>query len=129
MLMRRLRSIVIGSVVAFIALQVAVFAGDTWQLQAAPWAGVEVKLPGDKTLTGSLSRSWTGDWILISDGGEELKFTDFESMSFEKASAASQEVGQWREWAPPALVVVLYMLWLFAPALKVLASRGPGDFK
>lgn len=56
-----------------LAFGATAFYSDVWQAKAFPTPGASVALKDGVVLHGQLSSSWSGDNILILDGGENIQ--------------------------------------------------------
>jgi hypothetical protein len=91
---------------AYVALTPALTIGSAWDLQAHPRSNVGVRLHG-RELHGSLTRDWSGHWVLTEDDGAEYRFHDFDSMSFQMPRVPSSPWRSWRAMVPFFSVAVV----------------------
>ena len=103
--------IVAVAIVLYFALDPALQFGAIWNLRANPAEGVEVTLERGEVLRGALSREWSGEWVVLRDGGA-VHFTRFASMSFHAPpamasdNAIQQVLRGWRSLAPTMILLV-----------------------
>ena len=102
-------------------LQWTAIIGDTWQSQAEPMRGAEVKLHNGTQLKGDMWRNWDESWSLKQDGGEVVTFPDFETLVVRPGNS---DASTWREWLPMA---VLFFGWLGGVAMVLTAQRQHAD--
>lgn len=95
---------------AYFALTPAFKVGSVWQLKAHPIPNVQVILKGQRH-SGTLTRDWWDDWVLIDGDGGELRFHDYEAMTFHPPTTTPPAWQGWRSLVP------LYAVGLAAVAI------------
>lgn len=111
--MRFLIKWVIASIIGWYALSAAIHYGGIWQSQARPTHGVEVVFLDGHKARGALQRAWSGEWVLSSEQGGDLHFTDHLMMTFEPVrEPVAHQWFDWRGVGPAALVILAYLAWL-----------------
>ena len=118
---RSLMSIFIASVIVYFAISAALRYGAIWDSRVTPKAGVEVVLISGTSVTGSLSRAWSGEWIVENAAGERWQFTDFKEMKFPMPTGETSLFAGWRRFMLAAVIFWLFAWWQLMPLLRRLS--------
>lgn len=121
--MRNLGSLLIALVIAYFAFDASIRYGSIWDMQANPKENVVVELNAATTVTGSLSRTWSGDYIIVKANGEQWQFNKYQSMSFPIPQGEVNFLSLWRSMLPATLVAWLYILWLLMPGIRLIPTN------
>ena len=103
----------IALVVWWFAASAAFEYGGIWHSRAHPKQGMVV-LNNDQRITGTLTRDWENNWVLVDAEGGRYRFKDYKlmQMPFPQAGSGPGVFGSWRITLPVYFVSSVFLIFL-----------------
>lgn len=112
--------------VALVLVYFAARVGATWDSVANPTPNVRVSFADGRVEIGSLSRTWSGDYLLSTNDGRVVVFDDeaHRGMTWSRPETPRSFLSGWRALLAPLLVVVIWLSMALQDILRWSQSAG-----
>lgn len=126
-MVKKLTLILLGFVALAAVFPTALNMGIRWDSQAYPTVNVSVVLNNGNHITGKLSKSWEGQFIIETEKGHLYRFDDFKQMVLPPVEAVDELnksiFTHWRRYLPITATAVAWVL-LVVMVLPVILKNG-----